>query len=114
MDAILGVTPAELARRFQEVAGAATGIPVEVAVGPEALGFCNVGARLPRRRRSRLEASRLRDAVAAALERAGLTLCPHALLPRVGGDVEGSIQVRTIEASAFGDASHVATSAPRR
>ncbi len=112
--AFLDVDATEIARRVREAASAAAGAAVEVRVSAEGSAFRNIGVALPRARRTRLETRNLRIRVGRALEAIGVTMYPAGVAPRVGGDLEGSVQVRRVELGGAMDAAGLAAPPPAR
>lgn len=95
----IGWTAEQIATCLREVAEPVAEGPVIVNVGEERLGYVNVGIVLPRRRLSKLASRNRKIHVARAIEAIHVTGYPHALCPKVEGDVLGSVAVRVVTAS---------------
>ena len=98
----IGWTADQIASRLREVAEPHADGPVIVNVGEERHGFRNVGIVLPRRRLSKLASRNRKIHVSRAIEAIHVTCYPHALCPKVEGDVLGTVQVKEVKAS-WGD-----------
>ena len=94
-DAFLYASPADILARLEAVGRAVAAGSFVVRVGADQNGYCNVGVDLPRARRSAREHRELRLRLRDGLERAGVVLAEDALAPKVGGDLRGTVRVRT-------------------
>ena len=106
LDPFLGAPIVDVLARIESAARHAAGAPLTVRVGDvDTLGLRNVAVDLPRGRRTRQASRVLRIRLRDALGAIGVVLAPHALGPRVEGDIRGSVRVREAPPrSATGDA----------